>query len=50
MAVNSYVATDILQGILKYYEFPEDVFVGSPWRIREMKAALRRAKRGIDRN
>jgi len=45
MSVNSYVATDILQGILKYYKFPEDMFVGSPQRIEEMKASLKQAKR-----
>jgi hypothetical protein len=46
MSVNSYVATDILQGILKYYKFPEELFKGSPQRIEEMKLALKTAKRG----
>jgi spermidine synthase len=45
MSVNSYVATEILQGVLKYYKFPEDIFAGSSQRIEEMKAALQRAKR-----
>jgi len=45
MSVNSYVATDILQGILKYYEFPEELFSGSLQRIQEMKLALQMAKR-----
>jgi spermidine synthase len=46
MSVNSYVATNIQQGILDYYEFPKDMFVGSPGRVEEMKAALGRANRG----
>ncbi len=46
MSVNSFVATDILQGILKYYEFPEDLFSGSQQRIEEMKQALQTANRG----
>jgi spermidine synthase len=46
MSVNSYVATDILQDILNYYVFPEDMFVGSSQRVGEMKTALRRASRG----
>jgi spermidine synthase len=45
MSVNSYVATDILQGIFKYYKFPVDMFSGSPERIEEMKQALQKAKR-----
>jgi spermidine synthase len=45
MSVNSYVATDILQGILKYYKFPEDVFIGSSQRVQEMKLALLTANR-----
>jgi spermidine synthase len=47
MSVNAYIATDILQGILEYYEFPENMFVGSPRRIEEMKAAFRKANRGV---
>jgi spermidine synthase len=45
MAVNSYVATDILQGILKYYKYPEDMYSGSPQHINEMKQALQNAYR-----
>jgi spermidine synthase len=46
MSVNAYVATDILQGILEYYEFPEDIFTGSTQRVEEMKTALRKTNRG----
>jgi spermidine synthase len=46
MSVNSYGATNILQGILKYSEFPEDMFIGSPLRRQEMKASLQRARGG----
>jgi spermidine synthase len=46
MSVNSYVATNIQQSILDHYEFPGDMLIGSPQRIGEMKAALRRANRG----
>jgi len=45
ISVNSFVATDILKDILKYYKFPEDMFNGSSQRIEEMKLALRTAKR-----
>jgi len=45
MSVNSYMATEILNGILKYYQFPEDVFTGSSQRIKEMKMALQTANR-----
>jgi spermidine synthase len=45
MSVNSFVATDILQGILKYYKFPEDMFNGSPESIEKMRLALQSAKR-----
>jgi spermidine synthase len=45
MSVNSYMETKILNGILKYYKFPEDMFSGSPQRIQEMKLALETADR-----
>jgi hypothetical protein len=37
--------TEILNGILKYYEFPEDMFTGSSERVQEMKLALLTAGR-----
>ena len=45
MSVNTYMATKILNGILKYYRFPEDLFSGSSESVREMKMALQAAGR-----
>jgi spermidine synthase len=45
MSVNSFMETKILNGILKYYKFPEGMFSGSPQRIQEMKLALETANR-----
>jgi spermidine synthase len=40
MAVNSQLRKEILNGILKYYKFPEDDFIGSPQNINNLKEAL----------
>jgi spermidine synthase len=45
MSINSQTRTEILQGILKYYKFPEDMIIGSPTNIETMKLALKAAKR-----
>jgi spermidine synthase len=45
MSVNSFMATEILNGILKYYRFPENVFLGSSERVEEIKLALKTADR-----
>jgi spermidine synthase len=45
MSFNSFEATKILQGILKYYKFPEDIFKGSSQRIEQMQTALQPADR-----
>jgi spermidine synthase len=45
MSVNSQTRTEILEGILKYYKFPEDAFSGSPQNIETMKLALKALKR-----
>jgi hypothetical protein len=37
--------TKILDGILQYYRFPEDVFRGSQKRVQEMEVALQTADR-----
>jgi spermidine synthase len=47
MSVNSYVATEILQGILNYYEFPEDLFVGTAESVQKIKLALKTADREL---
>ena len=39
MSLNRHMETEILNGILKYYRFPEDVFIGSAERVREMRLA-----------
>jgi len=45
MSVNSFMGSEILNGILKYYKFPEDVFSGSSQRVQEMKLVFHAAKR-----
>lgn len=45
MSLNSVTRTEILEGILKYYKFPEDIFIGSSQNIQTMKLALQAAKR-----
>lgn len=38
--LNSYIATAILDDILRYYRFPDEVFVGSDERVQAMKQSL----------
>jgi spermidine synthase len=45
MWLNSYMGPEILNGILAYYHFPENTFVGSPGRIQALKNALNEAGR-----
>jgi spermidine synthase len=45
LAYNSYAATGILEGILKYYRFPEDQFVGSAPTIQTLRDSLSNAGR-----
>ena len=45
MSVNLYMETEILNGILKYYKFPDGMFTGSSLRIQEMKLAFQAANR-----
>jgi spermidine synthase len=45
MSINSQTRTEILEGILKYYKFPEDMIIGSPQNIETMKLALKALKR-----
>jgi spermidine synthase len=45
ISVNSFMETKILDGILKYYRFPGDVFNGSQQRVQEMELALQTADR-----
>jgi len=45
MSANMHMATEILNSIMKYYKFPEDIFSGSTQRIQEMKVALQTANR-----
>ena len=45
MSVNSFMGAEILNGILKYYRFPDDVFIGSSQRVQKMKLALQTADR-----
>ena len=43
MSLNSNMGERILSGILAYYRFPDQTFVGSPERIGALKQALNRA-------
>jgi len=45
MWLNSYMGTEILSSILKYYRFPEDTFVGPADRLRALREALNTAGR-----
>jgi spermidine synthase len=45
MWLNSSLGEKILAGILWYYQFPEQTFVGSPERIQALQRALTRAGR-----
>jgi hypothetical protein len=45
MWFNSYQSTRILQDILSYYRFPENLFTGSSERIAMLKQALSLAGR-----
>jgi len=40
MGFNSNMRTEILESILLYYRFPDNLFIGSPQIIRELKTAL----------
>jgi spermidine synthase len=44
MYLNSYLGTEILNGILKYYTFPDDVFVGSDERVETLRQELDRSR------
>jgi spermidine synthase len=48
MAINaqSGIEIEILNGILKYYRFPGDFFIGSSRNIQAMKQALQAINRG----
>jgi spermidine synthase len=50
MSVNLSMNTEILKGILKYYEFPEEIFRGSSQRVQEMELALLMANRASQRD
>jgi spermidine synthase len=45
MAVNEVLRKEILNGILEYYKFPEDAFIGSQQNIKTLKEALASVKR-----
>ncbi len=40
MWLNSYIGTEILNGILQHYRFPDQIFVGSEMRVQWLKQAL----------
>jgi len=45
MSINSQTRKELLDGILKYYRFPDDMISGSPENIETMKVALKLVKR-----
>ena len=45
MALNSYIGTEILNGILKYYKYPDEIFAGSADRLQTMRQALQYVRR-----
>ena len=45
LAANSYVQGQVLEDILKYFKFPEDMFTGSPDRLYEMKVGMLAARK-----
>jgi spermidine synthase len=46
MAINTQLRKEILDGIMKYYKFPDEVFTGSSQNISTLKEALKTVKRG----
>jgi spermidine synthase len=40
LALNNYKGKELLDGILQYYSFPEEVFEGSPEKIEQLKQVL----------
>ena len=40
MALNTYMSTEILNGITKYYKFPDKLFVGSDETLQKLKDAI----------
>ncbi len=44
MWLNSYLGTEILNGILRYYSFPNEVFTGSAERVQTLKQELDRSR------
>jgi spermidine synthase len=45
ISLNVHMETEILDGILKYYKYPSDMFTGSQQYIQEMKLALEAGNR-----
>jgi spermidine synthase len=44
MWLNSYLGTDILNGILRYYSFPDELFVGSDEKVQALRQELDRTR------
>jgi len=45
MSLNSYIGTEILNGILRYYKYPEEIFAGSADHLQTMRQALQYVRR-----
>lgn len=45
IGLNATQATNIFRGILRYYRFPQDLFVGSPEKVEELRSTMVRAGR-----
>jgi spermidine synthase len=47
MSLNENMREELLYGILKYYKFPEDIFIGSSQNVQSIRRALQVAKREL---
>jgi len=45
MSLNSYIGTELLNGILRYYKYPDEIFTGSAGQLQMMRQALQYSRR-----
>ncbi len=45
MALNTYMGSEILNGITKYYKFPKNLFVGSEQSVQSLREAIERTRK-----
>ncbi|MEM7474344.1 MAG: fused MFS/spermidine synthase [Planctomycetota bacterium] len=49
MSLNSYMGSELLDGILKYYEYPKEIFQGSPFLNNKLERLLANAGRTLEK-